>query len=88
MRDQEEELLQAEQQRNQRYDNRPRRTYWVEEQGQWGLVNDVAEEEEPQSIMWVGDKLLAEVYQVQEPENYGNHGGGVNQDWVMSLAVA
>ncbi|CAJ1422725.1 unnamed protein product [Effrenium voratum] len=83
MRDQEEELLQAEQQRNQRYDNRPRRTYWVEEQGQWGLVNDVAEEEEPQSIMWVGDKLPAEVYQVQEPETYGNHGGGaVSQDWV------
>lgn len=54
LRDQEEELLQAEAQRTQRHVGR--RTYWVEENGDWGLINEDVDEDAlaltSDSILW------------------------------------
>ena len=66
LRDQEEELLHVDahwppqQQR--------RRTYWVEEEGAWGLLMtpDDAMEELSGEVHWVGDRLPAEVPQAAE----------------------
>ena len=62
LRDQEEEeLLQADQHRGGHQGKR--RTFWVEEEGQWGLLasngDDVDEQAE---IHWVGSQLAPEVY--------------------------
>ena len=63
MRDQEEELLQAEAQRQQHGGFRGRRSYWVEEDSQWGLLADLeAEELDENSILWCGSELPEEVY--------------------------
>ncbi|OLP76628.1 hypothetical protein AK812_SmicGene43412 [Symbiodinium microadriaticum] len=57
VRDQEEDLLQAEERRG------PKRTYWVEQEGSWGLLLDEPPGEEgPGGIHWVGDRLPEEVY--------------------------
>ena len=67
LRDQEEELLQADLQRHDRHAKR--RTYWVEEDGQWGLLAAMDETvEEAQEIHWVGSQLPADVY---EPSGHG-----------------
>lgn len=61
LRDQEEELLQGDQ---HRHPGR-KRTYWVEEEGAWGLLMtdgaDLQEELAP-DIHWVGSQLPSEVY--------------------------
>ncbi len=63
MRDQEEELLLAEAQRSRGDLQRPRRSFWVEEDSQWGLVADLDQEEiQDGNIHWVGDTLPPEVY--------------------------
>ena len=62
LRDQEEELLQADHHRP--HHSPKRRTYWVEEEGEWGLVNLPAEDlEECADVHWVGRQLPPEVYQ-------------------------
>ncbi|CAL1136371.1 unnamed protein product, partial [Cladocopium goreaui] len=59
LRDQEEELLQADQ---HRLPHR-KRTYWVEDQGVWGLlVSEDAVDDAATEIHWVGSHLPAEVY--------------------------
>ena len=88
MRDQEEELLLSEQQRL-RHDQRPqRRSFWVEEESQWGLVNDFDTEEVPeQDILWVGSHLPPDVYAVQDGDNgdhwttYLPHGEELHWEW-------
>ena len=64
LRDQEEELLQADQQRG-RHDGGKRRSYWVEEEGQWGLVVSGIEEmaEDAAEVHWVGSQLPSDVYE-------------------------
>eukprot|EP00913_Durusdinium_trenchii_P000777 g725.t1 len=62
LRDQEEELLQADLQRGHPHGRR--RTYWVEEDGQWGLLASPVEDgyEDTNEIHWVGAKLPPDVY--------------------------
>ena len=68
MRDQEEELLLSEHHRRGDVP-RPRRSFWVEESGHWGLLSEPDLEEcDEQSIMWVGSKLPPEVYEVYDEE--------------------
>ena len=70
LRDQEEELLQADQQRHDRHPKR--RTYWVEEEGQWGLLTTMDETvDEAQEIHWVGSQLPSDAYTPS----------GVGDDW-------
>ena len=59
LRDQQEELLQADQSRGP---HGKRRTYWVEEDGQWGLLAAMEDGDEVAEIHWVGPQLPAEVY--------------------------
>lgn len=62
MRDQEEELLLAEAQRNRGLD-RPKRSFWIEQENNWGLLaDDVQDELEDTSVFWVGDRLPHDVY--------------------------
>ncbi|CAK9112566.1 unnamed protein product, partial [Durusdinium trenchii] len=62
MRDQEEELLMAEHHRAPHL-ARPRRSFWVEQDSEWGLLNEPdMDEVEEASIYWVGDRLPPEVY--------------------------
>ena len=62
MRDQEEELLLAEHQRHRGLD-RPRRSFWVEQDSQWGLLSDELEEDlDEHGVLWVGDRLPEDVY--------------------------
>ena len=59
LRDQEEELMAADQNRGQS----KRRSYWVEEEGCWGMVvNPVEDTEEANEVHWVGHQLPPEVY--------------------------
>ena len=60
LRDQEEELLQADQHRH----SVKRRTFWVEEEGSWGLLSQPEEnlEDLGAEIHWVGNHLPLEVY--------------------------
>ena len=55
LRDQEEELLVAEANRGPRQQH-PRRTFWVEEDGAWGLINEEVDEDvftpSADSILW------------------------------------
>ena len=62
LRDQEEELLHVDAHRPPQQQRR--RTYWVEEEGAWGLLMtpDDAMEELSGEVHWVGDRLPAEVY--------------------------
>ena len=70
MRDQEEELLLAESQRSRGELHRPRRSFWVEEDSQWGLLTELdAEEVQDGSIHWVGDTLPPEVYAHEAAED-------------------
>ena len=64
MRDQEEELLLTEAQRSHGLNQRPKRSYWVEEEGQWGLLTETTDFEDAhdQDIFWVGEQLPPEVY--------------------------
>ena len=63
MRDQEEELLLAESARSHHQLPKPRRSFWVEQDSSWGLVNDFDPEEvEDSTIMWVGHQLPEEVH--------------------------
>lgn len=63
LRDQEEELMLGDSQRHSH--PHPRRgTYWVEEEGNWGLliIPDDSFEEMNCEEHWVGSQLPAEVY--------------------------
>ena len=64
LRDQEEELLSADLQRQQGKGRGHGRTFWVEENGQWGLLLQGEDYMEEQSgdIHWVGTQLPQEVY--------------------------
>ena len=64
MRDQEEELLMAESHRGFHPSSRPRRSFWIEQDAQWGLLAEQHLEEEisETDICWVGDRLPQEVY--------------------------
>ncbi|CAK9046645.1 unnamed protein product [Durusdinium trenchii] len=65
MRDQEEELLVAEANRSRGDLHRPRRSFWVEQDSQWGLLGDLETEEvDDSAIYWVGDRLPQDVYPV------------------------
>ena len=78
MRDQEEELLLAESARSHHQLPKPRRSFWVEQDSHWGLVNDFDPEEvEDSSIMWVGSQLPEEVH--GRPEVF------YNETWSTSL---
>ena len=70
MRDQEEELLAAESQRIRGdHLHRARRSYWVEQDAQWGCLPDgEVEELDESSILWVGDRLPPDVYAAHGPE--------------------
>ena len=66
LRDQEEELLQGDYHRQQH--PKQRRTFWVEEEGQWGLlaVADDLQEEIGAEVHWIGGTLPAEVYKPEK----------------------
>ena len=58
MRDQEEELLMSEAHRRDLPRPRPRRSFWIEESGEWGLLGETEiEEMDEKAIMWVGSRL-------------------------------
>ena len=61
LRDQEEELMLGD---SQRHNHPRRRTYWVEEEGNWGLLATPEDglEELNCEVHWVGSQLPAEVY--------------------------
>ena len=66
MRDQEEELLLSESHRHQNLP-RPKRTFWVEQDSQWGLLNDQdVDDVDDTRVCWVGDRLPPEIYPVWE----------------------
>ena len=69
LRDQEEELMQAESSRQGGQFQRRSRSYWVEENGERGLMPNVDDDENTQ-IMWVGKELPSEVYQVDHSKDY------------------
>lgn len=64
LRDQEEELLAADLQRQHGKGRGHGRTFWVEENGQWGLLlqGEEAIEDMAGDIHWVGNQLPPEVY--------------------------
>ncbi|CAJ1424831.1 unnamed protein product, partial [Effrenium voratum] len=68
LRDQEEELLfmesKGQQERNY---HRPKRTYWVEESQEWGLLDYEPEEEVEPTVHWVGRQLPDEVHARPDP---------------------
>ncbi|CAE7779651.1 RE2, partial [Symbiodinium microadriaticum] len=68
LRDQEEDLLQAEERRG------PKRTYWVEQEGSWGLLllDEPLGDETHGNIHWVGDRLPEEVHPVFSAKEEGN----------------
>ncbi|CAE7939143.1 unnamed protein product, partial [Symbiodinium necroappetens] len=90
LRDQEEDLLASERQRDPRA-ARHRRSYWVEDQGEWGLLAEDAFDEAHEGgdasldIHWVGSRLPAEVYPVDEIDEewttYGHDGAEVHWVW-------
>eukprot|EP00435_Cladocopium_sp_Y103_P051922 s1141_g16.t1 len=81
MRDQEEELLMTEAQRSHGALQRPRRSFWVESDGQCGLLAETELDEiNENSIHWVGDHLPSEVYAAAFPEP-----GDDEQAWVTQL---
>ena len=64
MRDQEEELLlsEAHRERHEQF-ARPRRSFWVEQDSQWGLVQEPEMDDlDESSIFWVGKTLPPEIY--------------------------
>ena len=86
MRDQEEELVAAEAGKGTQDWNRSRRTFWIEEEGQWGLVTDSDEFElSENAIHWVGERLPEEVYPVEEScdswTSYTPDGFAVEWQW-------
>eukprot|EP00435_Cladocopium_sp_Y103_P055025 s3561_g18.t1 len=63
LRDQEEELLAADHGRG--HQSTKRRSYWIEENGCWGMIVNPAEEFEEnaeQQVHWVGNQLPMNVY--------------------------
>ncbi|CAE7337263.1 unnamed protein product, partial [Symbiodinium sp. KB8] len=90
LRDQEEDLLASERQRDPRA-QRQRRSYWVEDQGEWGLLAEDFFDEATETgdnvmdIHWVGNRLPAEVYPVEEAEeewtSYGHDGAEIHWVW-------
>ena len=90
LRDQEEDLLASERQRDPRVP-RHRRSYWVEDQGEWGLLADDFFDDSNEvgdsamDIHWVGNRLPAEVYPVEEVEeewtSYGHDGAEIHWVW-------
>lgn len=86
MRDQEEELMAADGGKGGNDWNRGRRTYWVEEEGQWGLLADPEDDELLEGhVHWVGDRLPPEVYQQEGSCDgwtmYTSDGGMVDWQW-------
>ncbi|CAJ1418886.1 unnamed protein product [Effrenium voratum] len=68
LRDQEEELLYQERKSDERKFNRPKRTYWVEQGQEWGLMDvDFGDEDDDDArIHWIGRELPPEVYYQEE----------------------
>ena len=61
LRDQEEELLAADHGRGQQHGKK--RSFWVEEDGNWGMVGtNMDEMDENAEIHWVGNQLPSDVY--------------------------
>lgn len=85
MRDQEEELLLAESARSHHQLPKPRRSFWIEQDSSWGLVNDFDPEEiEDSAIMWVGSQLPEEVYGKAEAyynDSWSTLPGGQELHW-------
>ncbi|CAE7036395.1 TY1B-A [Symbiodinium sp. CCMP2592] len=80
LRDQEEDLLQAEERRG------PRRTYWVEQEGSWGLLlDDLPADDSQGNVHWVGERLPEEVHPVfsaeEEPETWCSMHGDAEVYW-------
>ena len=65
LRDQEEELMLGD---SQRHSHPRRRTYWVEEEGSWGLLMgpDDTLDESNLEVHWVGSQLPSDVYEPNE----------------------
>ena len=69
MRDQEEELLAAESNRLRGDHHRARRTFWVEQDSQWGVMPDPDDADFDESaVMWIGETLPPEVYSAAATE--------------------
>eukprot|EP00435_Cladocopium_sp_Y103_P064584 s563_g26.t1 len=76
MRDQEEELLLSEAHRRPDL-SRPKRSFWIEEGGEWGLLSEAdLEDIDENAVMWVGSRLPPEVHPHASVEN----------DWVDDTA--
>ena len=71
MRDQEEELLSAEAQRHHGNLPRPRRSFWVEEDRQWGLLAEahMDDEVDGSDTLWLGSQLPPDVYEAEDPSD-------------------
>ena len=71
LRDQEEELLAAERRPPGKGMGKkgsfPKRTFWVEEDKEWGLL-DYEPDQDEIPVHWIGSKLPDEVYHVHDPE--------------------
>lgn len=93
LRDQEEELLAAERRPQMKghggKGQPPRRTFWVEENKEWGLL-DFEPDQDEVPVHWIGSRLPDEVYRQVPPEvpavpddepwwiNYANDDGSWN----------
>ena len=75
MRQQEDELLHAERQKAPQAHQRGQRTYWLESEGQWGLLMDEPEDwDNPaeELVHWVDHGTMASVFGVIEPEQHAD----------------
>ena len=80
LRDQEEELLQADQGRGQHQAHK-RRSFW-EEEGNWGLLATSADDiDENAEIHWVGTKLPEDVYDPGQPQDDANQEDEIYWHW-------
>ena len=61
LRDQEEELLQAETRASERRGPQ-KRSYWVEQEQEWGLLDMHPDSSDETPVHWIGKELPAEVY--------------------------
>ena len=81
LRDQEEELLQADQGRGQHQAHK-RRSFWVEEEGNWGLPAVSSDDiDENAEIHWVGTKLPEDVYDPGPTQEDANQEDEIYWHW-------
>ena len=83
LRDQEEELLHGDLHRQQAH--RHRRTFWVEEDGAWGLLalQDEQQDEAVQEVHWVGKSLPPEVYHPTDKTHIDEGDEEIYWSWEM-----